>query len=342
MHTTALTPASARLFSDYTAWLAGTAALAASTTGSYRGYVRDYLTWLAGQHPETPARRAARAHLEGYLAHLRRRGSSAATRRVALHALRSFYRWLLGRADTPAAAVRRPRARPPVTNPYTEAQADAILATTATSSAHTALADSGAADVARLELARVVLATLRWTGLRSHELCGQPLAGLDLDAQQLTVIGKGHRQRVVPFPDVLGEHLEHYLTYIRPQLPSSPLLFANPHAQTPTGVLTGRALLEICRRHGARAGVPGVHTALRWRHTYATLTLARGMDQHTLARLLGHSRIETTQRYLALDTGQLTVALHRAYPSPAGDSAAHEQPDPRSRRPRDTSVGPPA
>jgi len=53
---------------------------------------------------------------------------------------------------------------------------------------------------------------------------------------------------------------------------------------------------------------------LRWRHTYASLSLARGVDLYVVSRLLGHARVETTQRYLHLDTGALTEAVRRAYP----------------------------
>jgi len=74
------------------------------------------------------------------------------------------------------------------------------------------------------------------------------------------------------------------------------------------------ALLDLCRSAGANASITGPHTALRWRHTYASLSLARGVDLYVVSRLLGHARAETTQRYLHLDTGALTEAVRRAYP----------------------------
>src|SRR5665647_1468521 len=81
------------------------------------------------------------------------------------------------------------------------------------------------------------------------------------------------------------------------------------------------ALLDLCRSAGANASITGPHTALRWRHTYASLSLARGVDLYVVSRLLGHARVETTQRYLHLNTGQLTDAIRRAYPQP--DSEDH-------------------
>ncbi len=131
----------------------------------------------------------------------------------------------------------------------------------------------------------------------------------------------GTKQRTIPLPDVLAAHLDNYLHVVRPTLPTSPLLFTNPHGQQAGQPLAGRALLDLCRRLGATTGIAGPHTALRWRHTYASLSLARAADLYVLSRLLGHARVETTQRYLHLNTGQFTDAVRRAYPHP--DSATN-------------------
>ena len=120
-------------------------------------------------------------------------------------------------------------------------------------------------------------------------------------------------------PDILTAHLDHYLRVVRPTLPDSALLFTNPCGQQDGQPLTGRALLDLCRRAGATTAIAGPHTALRWRHTYASASLARGVDLYAVSRLLGHARVETTQRYLHLNTGQLTDAIRRAYPQPGGN-----------------------
>lgn len=300
-----------QLLTRYRAWLDATAALAPTTVTSYTAHTAGYLRWLAEKHPTTALAQTQQRHVEGYLAVLAARGCSGATRRVALHALRSFYRWT--RPDTgtlsPAAATRRPRSRPPQTSAYTETEADTLLA------AATGGADGSSRGGLRAGLEPAVLATLRWAGLRANELCTLPVTGLDLDAQLLTVIGKGTKQRTVPIPDILTAHLDHYLRVVRPTLPDSPLLFTNPHGQQAGQPLTGRALLDQCRRAGASTGIAGPHTALRWRHTYASASLARGVDLYMVSQLLGHARVETTQRYLHLDTSQLTDAVRRAYPN---------------------------
>ena len=159
-----------------------------------------------------------------------------------------------------------------------------------------------------------MLGTLRWTGVRASELCDLTVGDVDLPQRLLHVHGKGSKHRLIPLPAEAVDILTGYLTDYRPALEqntSNDRLFLNP--ASPTGRLTTRALLEICRRYGDAAGVPGRHTAMRWRHTYATLTLGRGVDLHTLARLLGHASVATTERYLHLDTGALVGAIARAY-----------------------------
>ena len=76
------------------------------------------------------------------------------------------------------------------------------------------------------------------------------------------MIGKGTKQRTVPIPDVLTTALDHYLHEVRPTLADSPLLFTNPYGQQGGQPLTGRALLDLCRRAGANASITGPHTAL--------------------------------------------------------------------------------
>jgi site-specific recombinase XerD len=299
----------------YRGWLHATAGVAASTAINYTGHVGGYLRWLAAQSPAVPLADTQRTHVEGYLGALAARGCSGSTRRTALHALRSFYRWQLGdqAGRSPAALTRRPRARPPLTVPYTETDADQILTAARTPAA--AGGPASARGALRAGLDPAVLAVLRWTGLRAAELCTLPLTQLDLDRQLLRVVGKGTKPRVVPLPDTLTEQLDQYLRDVRPGLPDSPLLFTNPDGQQAGQALTGRALLDLCRRHGTAAGIAGPHTAVRWRHTFATLSLARGVDLYAVSRLLGHARVETTQRYLHLDTGQLSDAIRRAYPT---------------------------
>jgi len=325
----------------YGLWLHASGGLAASSVRTYTGHVRDFQRWWQQTRPDHDPRAAEPTDIEAYLAALAARDCQAATRRLALHALRSYYRWLLSSvpppapdgpqpartAMNPAMLVRRPRARPPRTTPYSEGDADRILASitppaTSSSDDHDEIDVHDARAVSakrwRPELDQAVLATLRYTGLRAGELCGLTVSALDLPGRRLHVLGKGSKPRTVPLTLGLHATLQQYLLQMRPQLHADPTaavpwLLLNPRSRT--GQLTSRALLDTCRRHGLAAGITGPHTALRWRHSFATHTLARGVDLHMLARLLGHARVSTTERYLHLSTAALDDALTRAYPA---------------------------
>ncbi|MFI5036230.1 MAG: tyrosine-type recombinase/integrase [Acidimicrobiales bacterium] len=66
-------------------------------------------------------------------------------------------------------------------------------------------------------------------------------------------------------------------------------------------------------RAGVQAGVSGRHFPHRWRHTYATSLIRRGEDIHVVQRLMGHSNIATTTRYLHLSDADLSAAVDRAF-----------------------------
>jgi site-specific recombinase XerD len=105
----------------------------------------------------------------------------------------------------------------------------------------------------------------------------------------------------VPIPLGLTSALHEYVDNVRPKLPSSPYFFANPRgSRRLRGRYGPRALHDLVLEAGASAGVPGRHFPHRWRHTYATSLVRRGEDIHVVQRLMGHSNIATTTRYLHL------------------------------------------
>ncbi len=83
---------------------------------------------------------------------------------------------------------------------------------------------------------------------------------------------------------------------------------------TSRGRYGARALHSLVLEAGTKAGVAGRHHPHRWRHSYATSLVRRGEDIHVVQRLMGHSNIATTTRYLHLSDGDLLAAIDRAFP----------------------------
>ena len=162
-----------------------------------------------------------------------------------------------------------------------------------------------AVEIDRMRLAcsrpldRAVIETLLSSGLRREELCNLEVSDVDLDKRILTVRhGKGGKDRVAYISDVAAEHIKIYLDKRKIE---SEVLFVSPASgskYTPGG------MLELVVRIGTKAQVDGAHPH-RFRRTFATEMFRRGMDINAISKLMGHSNIATTQRYIYTADDQL-------------------------------------
>jgi site-specific recombinase XerD len=277
-----------------------------ATVATYRSHVKGFLRYLAINYPSVTLSEVTKFQVRAFLLHEANRGLAPCTRSTELFALRSFYRFLIAEGlsdDNPAALVTLPSPVRPRIEFYSDPEADAII--------EWASAQPGL----RWEVGRVLLLTLRYSGLRAGELVNLRTEEVDLDARRISLVGKGRKPRVIPIPHLLADVLREYLEELRPSLPKSAYLFANPRGnRSLRGRYGPRALHNLVVEAGTSAGVTGRHFAHRWRHTYATSLVRRGEDIHVVQRLMGHSNIATTSRYLHLSDADLIEAIDRAFP----------------------------
>ncbi len=127
---------------------------------------------------------------------------------------------------------------------------------------------------------------------------------------------QGEQARIVPIAPPLAPILDDYVTSLRPALAKSGFFFVNPSSQIGgrTRAASARVGDGVGQGAGTGAGVTGRHFPHRWRHSYATSLLRRGADIHVVQRLLGHSNIATTTRYLHLCDTDLADAVEKAFP----------------------------
>lgn len=176
--------------------------------------------------------------------------------------------------------------------------------------AATDLADDGSAvglrDVAMLEL-------LYATGMRVGELCSLDVDDLDRDRNVVRVLGKGRKERTVPFGQPAAVALDRWLAQGRGLLArggSGPALFLGARG----GRIDQRAVRTLVHRRLAEVpGAPdlGPHGL---RHTAATHLLEGGADLRSVQELLGHASLATTQRYTHVTTDRLRRAYQQAHP----------------------------
>jgi site-specific recombinase XerD len=159
---------------------------------------------------------------------------------------------------------------------------------------------------------RAALELLYASGLRVSELIGLDVADVDLVRREVRVIGKGNRERRVPFGSYAEAALRAYLEHARPLLVESART-ATLFVRWPGRSLTRAALAKMIHRRAAAAGLDHVHPH-QLRHSCATHLLAGGADLRVIQEILGHASITTTQLYTHLVPQQLVETVQRYHP----------------------------
>jgi integrase/recombinase XerC len=269
-----------------------------------RAYVAD-ATALLDHLQQLGGRSAADIDLRllrGWLALLRRNGAapSSIARRSA--AVRTFTAWLRASGATttdPGAMLASPRSGrrlPPVLD-----QREAAAAVTAVDDGPLGLRDA------------LILELLYATGIRVSELVGLDVDDVDRGSRVLRVLGKGRKERTVPY-GVPGERaLEAWLRGGRPALVTSasgPALVLGARGNR----IDPRTVRTVVHRAVTRVpGAPdiGPHGL---RHSAATHLLEGGADLRAVQELLGHSSLATTQIYTHVSVERLRSTYQRAHP----------------------------
>lgn len=159
------------------------------------------------------------------------------------------------------------------------------------------------------------LEVLYGSGIRVSELCGLDIDDLDLDRSTVRVLGKGSKERVVPFGAPASRAIGAYLTRARPTLAargtgSGPALLLGVRG----GRLGPRAVYDLVAREVGPAlgsSAVGPHTL---RHSAATHLLDGGADLRAVQELLGHASLGTTQIYTHVSSERLAAAYKLAHP----------------------------
>ncbi len=299
------------LIKDFLEYLELERNLSPHTLRAYRGDLERFVTFLARDYlnvrpadlrPEEVETAAVRA----FLAAMTREGLARRSQGRALSAVKSLFRFacLQGRlAANPASSVRTPKQEKPLPRHLRPGEIERLI------EAPQVDEPFGRRDRALLEL-------LYATGLRVGELVSLDRDDVDLTARVLRVLGKGSKERMVPFGRAAAEALAAWLrdwdevrSRRKPADDDEPVFLNNRG-----GRLGDRSVRRIVDRYTAAAGVPaGVHPHTL-RHTFATHLLEEGADLRTIQELLGHSSLATTQRYTHVEIERMLRIYRESHP----------------------------
>ncbi len=165
-----------------------------------------------------------------------------------------------------------------------------------------------------------VIELLYGAGLRISELCALDRGDVDVEGRSVRVMGKGNKERVVPFHDECAHALQRWLEHARPRL-----VTAKSGDAVFVGARGGRVIDSELRRrlarHGIEAGARARVHPHKLRHSFATHLLEGGADLRGIQELLGHASLSTTQRYTHVDVARLTSVYDRAHPRAKADDS---------------------
>lgn len=237
-------------------------------------------------------------------------GSTYAPRSIArtIAAVRGFHRFLVTEGlavDDPARELSAPRLPRTLPRALTVAQVERLLG-----------AAAGAAPAAVRD--RALLELLYSAGLRISELVALDVDDVDLQLRTVRCLGKGRKERIVPFGRPAARAVDALLARGRPALHASgPWLLCNQRG----GRLTRQGAWKIVKANAETVGLGEVVSPHTLRHSFATHLLDGGADVRVVQELLGHASVNTTQIYTQVSTTRLRSVYERAHPRATADGA---------------------
>jgi integrase/recombinase XerC len=248
-------------------------------------------------------RRLDRLEVRGYLAWLARKNRAKTTINRKLASVKGFTAYLLRTGELeadPAGSVVSLKTERRHPEYFTNEQAGKLL-------------EAVDGTTCRDLCMKAVLELFYSSGLRLSELTGLNLADYDPARRQVLVMGKGSKERIVPVGRLAAEAISRYLDERKRKYGayrSGDPLFVGAKGKRIHTRQVQRFVLEACRRAGD-SRMMGPHAL---RHSFATHMLEAGADLLSIAEMLGHASLSTTQKYTHLTVGRLKKVYRQAHP----------------------------
>ena len=266
-----------------------------------------------------------------FVGELHQRGQSRATAARKLAAVRTFLRYLRRESiidDDPGALVPTPKREVRMPAHLSEDEMTALIV-------------AAAEDTPLGRRDRAILELFYASGLRLSEVAGLDLEDVNLGARMARVLGKGGKQRLVPFNTSTAKAIRAYLKGREQLVRNGPPegghyvrerevrrgdvrqrergrrapLFVNYRG----GRLTVRSIDRLVRRYVAASSARAGISPHALRHSFATHLLQRGADLRAIQELLGHARLSTTERYTHVNAAQLLDVYRKSHPRARSD-----------------------
>ncbi len=269
---------------DFLNYMAADKGCSPRTAETYERTLRSFAQWAKSVDDNMSWEAVDTDTVRNWMSLSMERGENPRTICRGLSALRSFYKYMLRTqrvSHDPVRLVRSPKTHAKLPTFLKKEEVDRLFD------------DVEFSNDFEGTKRRTILLTFYHTGMRVSELVGLNVQDVDLSRREVTVTGKGSKQRIIPFGEELAEALDNYLQQ------------RTEHPHTGNALFTGN--------RGRRISVSYAYTVVHnyltlvttqkkksphvLRHTYATALLNNGADLETIKELLGHESIKTTEIY---------------------------------------------
>lgn len=295
-----------RLLDQFLGFAALERGLSQNTQDAYRADLERFLAYLRMRQIGS-LNEVSRDDVIDFLHRQKGRGLSGRTLARRLVAIRSFFRYLHGEgllAQDVTAIMDSPRLWQELPGTLKSGEVERLIE-------GPVLPGRGPSAVETRN--RAILELLYGAGLRVSELVTLTIDRVDTDLGMLRCLGKGNKERLVPFGRCAAKAVDAYLREVRPRYTDDPAqrtLFLTARG----GPVSRKTVWAMIRRRASGAGITDRVTPHTLRHSFATHLLANGADLRVIQELLGHADISTTQIYTHVDRGRLREVHRRFHP----------------------------
>jgi len=299
-----------QILDDFRLYLEVERNLSAHTVKAYHTDLKNFLTWAGG----ADIFNFTYKNIRTYLAEIQSKKYTKTTIARKIAAIKTFYRYLYRERlvkSNPAVNIKTPKKAKNLPSFLSEKESAAFL-------------DFVEVDTIYKYRDRTILEVLYATGMRVSELCGLDFESLNLEANEITVFGKGGKERIVLISNRAKAFLEEYINVSRKNIlekatekgfsPNSDGLKAPVFVNHNGYSLQQRSIHRLIAKIANDLAISKKVSPHTFRHSFATKLLENGADLRVVQELLGHSSISNTQIYTHVSTERLKQAYLKAHP----------------------------
>ena len=271
--------------------------LSQNTVHSYKNDISSFAAWVE-KYSDTSLVKTTKSNINQYIAHLFKSGLKSSSVNRKISTIKSFFIFLLKKKHillSPVEDIDMVRQEKYLPVSMSEKEVELLLKSPSLDSF------IGRRDRAMIEM-------LYATGMRISELINLKITDVDCNRLVAKVMGKGSKERLIPYGEIASDHLNIYLQD-RKDINSNEIFLSNRGKKITRGAFWNRIKLYLRKENLKESISP--HTL---RHAFATHLLNRGADLRSVQILLGHSDLSTTQIYTHIAKKRLGEILKKHHP----------------------------